>query len=169
MTMKNLYKKSNFFFIIFSFLVLFFFINAKKNNEYDNIIIYKLKYEKRNHKSNGHSLRYKIIHGNLTHKDINDNFENNLQKFGYIRPKHSEIKYKQIYNKLNSFEYGTSKHEVSCLQTYRDVFIYKKHNKIVKIIKICTSCYANEVITPESESMLLMDFSDYNSLKELFE
>lgn len=165
---KNVTCLTTLFLFILS-IALFSFTSLKQNNDFDNIIIYRLKQEKRSQRSNTHSLSYKIIHGSLRSGDIKDGFEKNLRKFGYVKNDYNKIKHDQICDKIKSFVYGKSKYETSCLQTYRDIFIYKKQEKIVKVIKICTSCYANEVITPESESELLMDFKDYDSLKELIE
>ncbi len=145
-------------------LSIFFcgYLSSQKLN--DEIFIYQLKSEKKI--ENTKSLRYETIHGRLKPGHLLNDFEKDLIKFGYIKVEHK--KKRQISEKINSLKEGRNNYETACLKTYRDILIYKNRNgKIFKVIKICTSCYSNQVITPERESELLMNFADYDYLQEL--
>ena len=42
----------------------------------------------------------------------------------------------------------------------------KQFDKILKLIKICTTCYTNEVITKNGKSEMILNFEDYIDLIE---
>ena len=148
--------------IIFSSIFFCSYLSSQKLN--DEIFIYQLKSEKKI--KNTKSLRYETIHGRLKSGDLNKDFEKDLIKFGYKKVENK--KKHQISEKINSLKQGRNNYETACLKTYRDILIYKNRNgKIFKVIKICTSCYSNQIITSERESELLMNFADYDSLQEL--
>lgn len=155
MQMKN--------FIILSLLLFCIFISSQKLND-EIFVIYKLKSEKNLNKSKTNSLKHQTIYGSS--ENLHNDFEKDLMKFGYKKVENQ--KSNRIFEKLNSFKEGKNSYETACLKVYRDILIYKnQHNKIIKIIKICTSCYANQVVTPKSNYELLMNFEDYDSLEEL--
>lgn len=148
--------------IIFSSIFFCSYLSSQKLN--DEIFIYQLESEKKIKKTNG--LKYETIHGSSKSGNLRNDFEKDLIKFGYIRVENK--KKQQISEKINSLKEGRNNHETACLKTYRDILIYKNRNgKIFKVIKICTSCYSNQIITSERESELLMNFADYDSLQEL--
>ncbi|MCA6067079.1 hypothetical protein JI747_007805 [Chryseobacterium sp. RG1] len=148
--------------ILLSIFFCSYFSSQKINDE--NFVIYKLKSEKKLHQTKG--LKYQTIHGNSKSERLHNNFEKDLVRFGYIKVDNQ--KKHQVFEKINSLKEGKNNYETACLQTYRDILIYKdQNNKISKIIKICTSCYSNQIITPENNSELLMNFTDYDSLQEL--
>lgn len=146
------------------FLSIFFCSYLSSQEFNDEIFVYKLKFEKNLKKTK--SLKYQTIHGHSKSEILHNNFEKDLIKFGYIRVDNQ--KKQQIFEKITSLKEGRNNYATACLQTYRDILIYKNQNgKILKIIKICTSCYSNQILTSESESELLMNFADYDSLQEL--
>ncbi|MCX8533366.1 hypothetical protein [Chryseobacterium luquanense] len=157
MSIKNL--------IILPLLLFCSFISSQKLND-EIFIIYKLKSEKTLNKSKKNSLKNQTIYGNSKSENLHSDFEKDLIKFGY--KKVEDLKSNQIFEKLNSLKNGKNSYDTACLKVYRDILIYKnQNNKIIKIIKICTSCYANQVITPKSSYELLMNFEDYDFLDEL--
>lgn len=146
------------------FLCIFFcsYLSSQKLN--DEIFVYKLKSEKKIKKTK--SLKYQTIHGNSRTESLHNDFEKDLIKFGYKKVENQ--KKQPIFEKISSLKEGKNNYETACLPTYRDILIYKNQNgKIVKMIKICTSCYSNQIITSENESELLMNFADYDALQEL--
>jgi hypothetical protein len=72
----------------------------------------------------------------------------------------------EISKFLTTKKEGVNNYETACKKVFRDLIIFKQQNKIVKVIKVCTSCYSNEVITNEAESELLLNFEDYDYLSE---
>lgn len=157
MQMKNLI-------ILLSILFCAYFSSQTLNDKI--FVIYKLKSEKNLNKSKKNSLKHQTIYGSSKSENLHNDFEKDLIKFGY--KKVENLKSNWISEKLNSLKEGKNIYETACLKVYRDILIYKNHhNKIMKIIKICTSCYANQVITPKSNYELLMDFEDYDALEEL--
>ena len=154
----------NNFIILLSIFFCGHFSSQKLNDEI--FVIYKLKSEKNLNRSKRNSLKHQTIYGSSKSENLHHDFEKDLMKFGYKKVENQ--KSNQIFEKLNSFKEGKNSYETACLKAYRDILIYKnQHNKIIKIIKICTSCYANQVVTPKSNYELLMNFEDYDSLEEL--
>ena len=134
----------------------------KLNDE--SFVIYKLKFEENLKKAK--SLKYQTVHGYSKSESLYNDFEKDLIKFGYVRTENKNNQ--QVFEKIKSLKEGKNNYETACLPAYRDILIYKNQNgKILKIIKVCTSCYSNQIVTLESESELLMNFSDYDALQEL--
>ena len=158
------------FFLGFVFLNIFMISKTNSSLNDDNVTIYRLKNESKFRKVNTKTnLKYKIIHGTTISTDINENFEKKLQKFGYEKTKYSVEKQSEIIGKLNSFEKGIAPFDTACLPTYRDIIVYKKDDKITKVIKICTSCFQNEVITKDERTELFLFMADYELLEKMFE
>lgn len=158
------------FFFGFVFLNIFMISKTNSSLNDDNVTIYRLKNESKFRKVNTKTnQKYKIIHGATISTDINENFEKKLQKFGYEKTKYSVKKQGEIIDKLNSFEEGIAPFDTSCLPTYRDIIVYKKGDKITKVIKICTSCFENEVITKDERKELFLFIADYELLEKMFE
>ncbi|WP_143884364.1 hypothetical protein [Chryseobacterium binzhouense] len=172
MSNKNTKNKFTIVFFIIGFILTNSFMVSMNDAtvNYDNVEIYKLKKEFISHKVNTKTnLKYKIIHGSTSSKDINQDFEQKLLKFGYKKNIYYPEKLNEINRTLNSFENGAAQFNTSCLPTYRDIIIYKKNNEITKILKICTSCFKNEVITKNEKTELLLFIADYELLEKMFE
>lgn len=150
--------------ILLSIFFCGYFSSQKFNDEI--FVIYKLKSEKNLNKSKTNSLKHQTIYGSSKSENLHNDFEKDLMKFGYKKVENQNTN--AVFEKINSLKEGKNSYETACLKVYRDILVYKdQHNKIMKIIKICTSCYANQVITPKSNYELLMNFEDYDSLQQL--
>ncbi|QQV03792.1 MULTISPECIES: hypothetical protein [Chryseobacterium] len=172
MSNKNTkYKFTIVFFIIGFILANISMISINESTvNHDSVEIYKLKKEFISHKVNiKTNLKYKIIHGSTSIKDIDQDFERKLVKFGYEKSIYHLETLNEIIQTLNSIGNGIAPFNTSCLPTYRYIIIYKKNDKITKIVKICTSCFKNEVITKNERTELLLFIADYEILEKMFE
>lgn len=149
--------------ILLSIFFWGYFSSQNLNNE--RFIIYKLKSEKKLKKSKTNELRYQTIYGHSKSEFLHSDFEKDLIKFGYKKVENQ--KSNQIFEKIESLKEGKNIYETACMKVYRDILVYKNQNNILKVIKICTSCYSNQIITQKNQSELLMNFEDYDFLEEL--
>ena len=139
------------------------FKNIPKN---ERVTFYTLKKDPK--VRNGNTVKYKLIYGTTRSSDLNENFEEILTQNGFIKTNYDNEKRNIIINFIDSLEDGRSNYETACRKVYRNIIVYKNAGKIENVVKICTSCYANQVITKDDESSLYMVFADYDYLEELF-
>ena len=151
--------------LIFSFIGITTSFNEKQSV---TVEIYHLNKKKNLKKIKNTDFEYRLIYGHNYSSEINATFLQKLKKAGYKKSKFSDEKSIKIIEFLDSKKEGYSKYETACKKMYRDVIVIKKENEIIKIIKICTSCYANQVLYKKNETELLLSFEDYDNLSEQF-
>lgn len=145
------------------------FLNFDKTDKIQTPVvveIYKLKKNKYLNNKKISDFEYQLIFGQTKSSEINPEFISKLKNAGYKKNSLDNETISKISEFLNSKKKGVNNYETACKKVYRDVIIFKLQNKVTKVIKICTSCYSNEVITNEAESELLLNFEDYDYLSD---
>lgn len=155
------------FFKIISVLVFVGITLSFIENKSETVEIFKLKNEKNSRKWKNTDFEYRLIFGYNHSSEIDENFISKLKLSGYKKNNLQNEKTLNISAFLNSKKEGHSKYETGCKKIFRDIIVYKRQNKIVKVIKICTNCYANQVFYENDETEVLLSYDEYDELKEL--
>lgn len=145
------------------------FLNFDKTDKIQTPVvveIYKLKKNKYLNNKKISDFEYHLIFGQTKNSEINQEFILKLKKAGYKKINLENDRILEISKFLTTKKEGVNNYETACKKVFRDLIIFKQQNKILKVIKVCTSCYSNEVITNEAESELLLNFEDYDYLSE---
>ena len=148
------------------------FLNFDTNDKIQTpvvIEIYKLKNNKYLNNKKNSDFENHLIFGQTKSSEINLEFISKLKKAGYKKINLENDRILEISKFLTSKKAGVNNYQTACTKVFRDLIIFKQQNKIIKVIKICTSCYSNEVTTNEAESELLLNFGDYDYLSDKLE
>ena len=114
------------------------YFNFDKITHYKNDIaendIYML-YDKPD-KSANDSLYLEIVEEDMPVSIQDTIFINSLEEFGFIKNDLNRKDYSKI-KEIFSFKKHDQVSETLCIPVYRDIFVFKKNNKIIGIAKIC--------------------------------
>ncbi|MBB4805235.1 hypothetical protein HNP38_000507 [Chryseobacterium defluvii] len=135
--------------------------------DFDSVEFYKVKAHKPKYNS-ANTFKLKTIFGQTSQGDLNDDFPKRIRKIGYKRRVLDSETSDQILKIIERTQPGKY-YTTVCRQIYRDILIYRKNGKVVKILKICTSCFANQLITVNDDTELLLIISEYENLRKLLE
>ncbi|MCI3937834.1 hypothetical protein MQX03_11520 [Chryseobacterium aahli] len=145
------------------------FLNFDKTDKIQTPVIveiYKLKKNKYLNNKKISDFEYHLIFGQTKSSEINPEFISKLKNAGYKKINLENDRILEISKFLTTKKESVNNYETACKKVFRDLIIFKQQNKILKVIKVCTSCYSNQVITNEAESELLLNFEDYDYLSE---
>lgn len=158
------------FILLFSFFSVINFSAQTGVKTTESVSIFRLrKFAERGNSRYISEFKTKTIRGANSPDDISDGFEKKLAESGYKRSAISPEEIRAVKELLSTYKFGFSKTETACLPVFRDILVYKVGGKITKIIKICISCYQNQVISPEKTTGLLIPWDDYEQLEEIFQ
>lgn len=155
-------------------IVFMLFLNFNKTDKISipavvTIEIYQLKKDKNFNNKKTSDFENQLIFGQTKSSEINSEFISKLKKAGYKKSDLENDRISKIAEFLKSKKEDENNYETACKKVFRDIIIFKQQNKMFKVIKICTSCYSNEVITNETESEILLNFEDYDYLSNELE
>jgi len=148
------------------------FLNFDKTDKIQTPVIaeiYKLKKDRKLNSRKASDFESRLIFGQTKSSEINLEFISKLKKTGYKKINLENNRILEISKLLNTKKEGLNNYETACKKVFRDLIIFKQQNKIIKVIKICTSCYSNEVVTGETESEIILSFEDYDYLNDELE
>ena len=151
-------------FLVFTMLIIFSFsssiLKAQISKQKENFENYNLKKDLRSNKFKNSSFEYQLVYGFTKTSDFDSKFMKNLEKTGFVQNTIPSENQEKIIDFLNMKKLGKSKYETACQKVFQDIIVFKKANEITKIIKICTSCYANQVIEKTGTDEILLSFDD---------
>jgi hypothetical protein len=117
-------------------------------------------------KSEMDSFREGIILGSIPLNISDTSFLEKLEKLGYERKLLNENLYEEI-NEIFSEKKTNENIETACIYVYRDIFIFKKDNKIIGCAKICFGCMANQIVGTKAITINFGQEGDYEKLEKL--
>lgn len=112
------------------------------------------------------SMKNSIILDETPSSISDTSFIDYLETIGYRK----SIIDKSIFNKINSIFIEKKTEEVlatSCIYIYRDIFIFRKKDKISGIAKICFECMAHHIVGTDKETHYFGQDGDYGRLQKL--
>ena len=135
--------------------------NTENNNEFRLDVLYS-----KSSPSKFDSLKRGVI-SLYTPTDVPDlNFIKLLEKIGYKRSVIDKSKFASI-NKIFAEKSVKEKYETGCRNVYRDIFLFKKSNKIIGTAKICFSCGAHQIKGTKRNTDNFGQDGDYEKLENL--
>ncbi|WP_449401287.1 hypothetical protein [Chryseobacterium wanjuense] len=147
---------------------------GKKFFEYDQIDYYQIDFhedqitELDNNQKNSKAgkLKYELI-VDETPKDINDlEFLNYMSKIGYLKKKIDKLKFKEI-DKIFVEKTASNSYTAACIPVFRDILVFKKHGKVIGVVKICFACHQYRVVGTNANTDNFGSDKDYDQLGKI--
>lgn len=147
---------------------------GKKFFEYDQIDHYYNNFDDRNFielndnqsKSELDSIKGGVLIGLLPRTIKDSSFIERLPKIDFIRNSISKEKFVKIDSIFIEKTVGESR-AFACVHIYRDIFIFRKKNKVIGVAKVCFHCMGNEIIGTNANTENFGQDGDYEKLEKL--
>ena len=147
---------------------------GKKFFVYDQIDHYYNNFDDRNFielndnqsRSELDSIKGGVLIGLLPRAIKDSSFIEKLPKIDFVRNNISKEKFVKIDSIFIEKAFNKSK-AFACVHIYRDLFIFKKQNKIVGIAKVCFHCMGNEIIGTNANTENFGQDGDYEKLEKI--
>jgi len=97
---------------------------------------------------------------------IEEDFPKKLIKYGFKKTDIDKKRYSEI-NTIFSEKPCNDNLDSFCIPTFRDVFIFRKKDKIVGIAKLCYSCHLATIIGTEKSIKNFGGCGDFSRLQEI--
>ena len=167
--------------IFFVFCVLIINVNCKNNNSekkleffnFDKVEHYStenkssisLSINKKHYENlNESEKKYlKILESDLSAKISDTTFISELQNLNFKKATIEKLNLNK-YEEIFASEFCNEMQENACAPIYRDIYVFRNHNKIVGIAKICFKC---QIVDFVSEKYNWQRYGECESLKKL--
>ena len=112
------------------------------------------------------SLKMGVILGNIPSDTSDLTFIGELEAMGYTRNIIDESKF-QIIDEIFTEKSVDEILANACIQVYRDIFVFKKGNKIVGVAKVCFDCWGHQIVGTKSNTSAFGQNGDFDRLYKL--
>ncbi len=149
---------------------------GKKFFEYDQIDYYQIDFQEdqipeldnNQKKSKAGKLGYGLI-VDETPKNINDlEFLNYMNKIGYLKKKIDKSKFKEI-DKIFGEKTVSDSYTAACIPVFRDILVFKKHGKVIGVVKICFACHQYHIVGTNANTDNFGSDTDYDQLGKILD
>jgi len=112
------------------------------------------------------SLKSEIIIGHIPKSIMDTAFIAELKEIGYTRKTISRSLFSKIDGVFSEKE-ASELSVTSCLHVYRDILVFKKHNWVTGMAKVCFECGAYQIEGAQGNTSNFGQDSDYKRLYKL--
>jgi len=146
--------------------------NSKQYFDFDNIEYYYndfdrkklLELSKNESNSELDSIKFGVIVGEVPNELTDTTFVDKLERIGYSKKSIKKSKFEEISN-MFSEKVVTESNAYACAPIYRDVFVFKRKNKIIGTAKVCFDCRIHKIT---GTSLNTVDFGQNGDYERLF-
>jgi hypothetical protein len=117
-------------------------------------------------KSDLDSLRTGIILGKIPNDTTDLTFIDKLETIGYTKEQINKSKFKSIDDIFREKPVDELLTRM-CIRVYRDIFVFKKGDKVVGVAKVCFDCWDQEIVGTASNTSSFGQNGDYERLFKL--
>ncbi len=148
--------------------------NGKKFFSYDEIEYYYNNFDEKKvtdlfdnqKRSRLDSIKTGVIAGDIPDNISDNHFISHLTKIGYTKHRIKASLFPEFDRIFR--ETKTEEHPITtCVYVYRDIFIFKKNNKVVGVAKVCFGCLANQIVGTTANTENFGQNGDYNKLEKI--
>jgi hypothetical protein len=107
-----------------------------------------------------------VILGNIPSDTSDLTFIDKLEAMGYTRNKIDESKFQAI-DEIFTEKRVDEIFATACIQVYRDIFVFKKGNKVVGVAKVCFGCWGHHIVGTKSNTSAFGQNGDFDRLYKL--